>query len=124
MGFSKAAENTELFYQTLFPPKSTSNNYHNNNSHLFQEYYPERENAVLLLPLQHHPGLNVPKSIQEADDIFISNMYVSLSARQIIQEKSKAIHRWQSSPQTIEKSASLIDTIYVIIIYPNSLHNN
>lgn len=110
MGYSKATEKIDLLYQTLFPPKSNKKSNSIRNHHLLQEYFPENY-AAFPLPLQHK-GLDVPKSIQEAGQVFVDNMYVSGGTYQMIQEKSKAIHKWQS-PSTKTVNETAVDTIYV-----------
>ncbi|KAI9337855.1 hypothetical protein BD770DRAFT_448483 [Pilaira anomala] len=97
MGYTNATNQIELLYQTLFPPKSSSNG-----NSVFQLMGNKKPNYYLyspyvsptfVLPL-NHDGLAVPESIKEAGQVFVSNMHTSLSNYQIIQERSKGIQRW------------------------------
>jgi hypothetical protein len=112
MGYAKATEATELLYQTLFPPKTQS--VAPKRHYLLQDYYANQNRFPMALPLTH-TGLDIPKSIKEAGDIFISNMHVSLGNFQMIQERTKGLQKWQNSkrPHYEDKHLNLIENIYV-----------
>lgn len=127
MGYTNATNQIELLYQTLFPPKSSSNG-----NSVFQlmgnkkpNYYLYSPHAspTFVLPL-NHDGLGVPESIKEAGHVFVSNMHTSLSNYQIIQERSKGIQRWTWIKQDKKElkqdiydeddDMNLLEQIYVI----------
>lgn len=123
MGYAKAAENVELLYQTLFPPKSLTNNLKNKQQHhLLQNYSPSSPfvSPASSLPLSH-TGSNVPQSITEAGNIYISNMHISLANFQVMKERSKGIHRWQDRNKPIEDyldddKQTLMESLYAKVL--------
>ncbi|KAI7863463.1 hypothetical protein BDF14DRAFT_1843377 [Spinellus fusiger] len=110
MGIASATASTELPYQALFPPKQsqtsnqTSTKKQQQANNLFSSHTP-----IVVPPLagsQH----SLPKSIIEAGELYIENMHYSLSTYQIIQEREKAVNKWQfqrniSTEKPIDRSA-------------------
>lgn len=97
MGYSNAADQVELLYQTLFPPKSVTNVGFpkKQNNQLYTYFlYPPHASPAFVLPLTHE-GSSVPQSIKEADRVYYSHMHISLANYQMIQEKSNAIQKWK-----------------------------
>lgn len=111
MGYSYAQENIELLYHVLFPPKSLPSSGVKRH-YLLQDYFAGQNNFPLPLPLTT-TGPDIPKSIAEAGDTFISNMHVSLGNFQIIQERTRVIQKWQNKPDVPTYQDNLIEKIYV-----------
>ncbi|KAG0187344.1 Factor arrest protein 11 [Apophysomyces sp. BC1034] len=88
MGISAASLQTDLPYYTLFPPKTSQTTK--------PQIIPTASNTAtaFVLPVSTLGG-SVPLSINEAGHIYRENMLLSLSNYQIIQEREKAIRRWQ-----------------------------
>jgi hypothetical protein len=147
MGYSNATDQVTLLYQTLFPPKSSSASTNgtssilnglkkqNSNNQLQNNYFMYPSNhyvtPAFILPLTH-TGSDVPESIKEAGDVYISNMHLSLMNYQLIQERSKAIQKWHQQREEVsmknvgspnddkkqyqkqqDQNADLIEMIYV-----------
>ncbi|GAN01211.1 n1221-domain-containing protein [Mucor ambiguus] len=114
LGYSNAIEHTDLLYHTLFPPKSLTNatkSKQQQQNHLLQNYFPSSPyvSPAFPLPLSHTPGSDVPHSISEAGNVCMTNLHVSLSNYQIIQERSKGIHHWQNRYKPTEDKDSIDD---------------
>lgn len=106
MGYTKATNNVELPYQTLFPPKLSSNNNgilnDKKQNQQLQNYFiqstTDQETSAVALPLTQN-GPAIPESIKEAGEVYISNMYLSLANYQIVQERSNNIQKWTRQKQ-------------------------
>jgi hypothetical protein len=132
MGYTNATENIELLYQTLFPPKSSSTNgasgilnkkHTNNASQQLQNYFSlsPHVSPAFVLPLTQNTS-NVPESIKESGEVYISNMHLSLANYQIIQERSKGIQKWHLQQKVSvsddrqkneDEKVDLIEKLYV-----------
>ncbi|KAI8368202.1 uncharacterized protein BYT42DRAFT_585707 [Radiomyces spectabilis] len=95
MGIATASAQTELPYQTLFPPKDAkqgNGNEPNNNPR------PSMQNSLsqqtLVLPLSS-TSPSVPRSIVEASQVYQNHMHLSLANCQIVQERELSIRKWQ-----------------------------
>ncbi|KAF7727735.1 Factor arrest protein 11 [Apophysomyces ossiformis] len=88
MGISAASLQTDLPYYTLFPPKSSQG--------IKPSVMPTASlvSTPIVLPVSTSSS-SVPLSIEEAGDIYTKNMRISLSNHQILQERERAIQRWQ-----------------------------
>ncbi|KAG2219692.1 hypothetical protein INT45_001864 [Circinella minor] len=97
MGISNATAQTELPYQTLFPPKSSSNS--STSAKIKQQQnlsmvWPPSQSQSFVLPLERD-SQGVPKSTEEAGSLYLKNMYMSVANKQILSERDKAIHKWE-----------------------------
>lgn len=101
MGHSKAPEDVELLYETLFPPKPSSPTSNATNESLNLVENEERSSNMqecstdlaLLLPLTEK-GFKIPKSISEAGETYMSNTYISLANYQMMKERQSSSRIW------------------------------
>ncbi|KAI9484133.1 MAG: hypothetical protein EXX96DRAFT_166153 [Benjaminiella poitrasii] len=92
MGLSRASENVDLPYQTLFPSKSQQ--HQNVNSKKQTPMSSDMTVEANMLPFTETSAV-VPYSLSEASSIWLKHLYVSTANYQIICEREKAIHRWE-----------------------------
>jgi hypothetical protein len=118
MSYANATNQVELLYQTLFPPKATTTTtVAKKPQHpLLQNFETIKDSPALALPLTYE-GSHVPKSVEEAGQVYLDNLHVSLANYQLIEERSRVLHRWQHQHQKqqedIAKEKSLLERIYV-----------
>jgi hypothetical protein len=117
MGYANAVHQIELFYQTLFPPKTAIGAATAAKKHpMQQQLHFIEDSPALALPLTHK-GSHVPHSVEEAGQVYLDNLHISLADYQLIEERSNALHRWQRQKkkknQDIGKENSVLERIYV-----------
>ncbi|KAI9274678.1 hypothetical protein BDA99DRAFT_498220 [Phascolomyces articulosus] len=111
MGISNATAHTELPYQTLFPPKSSSNSSNSSIKSKQQQnlsmIWPPPQSQSFVLPLdKDSPG--VPQSTAEAGNLYLKNMYMSVANQQIFSEREKSIHKWEQMKEKIPEFDDLL----------------
>ncbi|KAI9491454.1 hypothetical protein BDB00DRAFT_833075 [Zychaea mexicana] len=112
MGISNATADTELPYQTLFPPKSSGNNTNSTlkkqqQQNLASLVWPTPQSESFVLPLDgHSPG--VPQSTVEAGNLFLKNMHLSVANQQIIHEREKSIHKWEHKKEGLKELSDIL----------------
>ncbi|KAI9473695.1 MAG: hypothetical protein EXX96DRAFT_621330 [Benjaminiella poitrasii] len=111
MGYLNATESSGLVYQVLFhnnPSLLRTAMKQQQNDYMLQNHYFDSALSYYYvcptfpLPLVVDSKLSdaVPMSIKEAGEVYMSNMYISSANYQIIQERSRHIHKWQQQHET------------------------
>ncbi|KAL0077061.1 hypothetical protein F4703DRAFT_1243755 [Phycomyces blakesleeanus] len=99
MGISTAINQTDLPYQTLFPPKqnqvSQTENQEGSSEQPIQKQPMPKELTTVVLPVTEN-GPSFPKSLKDAGEIYLANLHISLADYQMIHEREEAINRWQT----------------------------
>lgn len=117
MHYANATDQVELPYGKLFPPKSTAIAKKKHPAPLQQHYFAttDYDSPTFVLPLTHN-GPHVPQCIEEAGQVYLNNLHVSLANYQLIEERSKRLSWWQyqkGKKQGIEEEHSVVERIYV-----------